>query len=377
MENELIENEFFFRIYKENRNILSFSRQEILDYGFDLLNKNWGETIIVLVDQKSTEEVISGIIKLIEGKIKLLFITSNKTKTINKLIEKNYIKIKVEDKNISYLSFSNKNDETNYKDLNGIIFETSGTTGDPKYVLQSRKSLLNTAKDIIFSCKIKKNISEIIYSPRSSAFFVVRVVALWLVNGKLHLSEKTNYINILSILSMDAINSFSADTPVWDLLLENNRTFLEKISSKLIWAKLSSANPSKHNKNLLKMILGKTIIVLGYGLSEYMRATFQIINMPGEVNNNDFDSVGIASRNTEIKLLNNSFEKNNKEGEILIKGSHIANTYLFADKLWNSKIYNEYFCTGDIGLFNDKGELFIVGRKDNISQIGGFIEING
>ena len=156
MENELIENEFFLRIYKENRNILSFSRQEILDYGFDLLNKNWGETIIVLVDQKSTEEVISGIIKLIEGKIKLLFITSNKTKTINKLIEKNYIKIKVEDKNISYLSFSNKNDETNYKDLNGIIFETSGTTGDPKYVLQSRKSLLNTAKDIIFSCKIKK-----------------------------------------------------------------------------------------------------------------------------------------------------------------------------------------------------------------------------
>ena len=357
-------------LFKDDKSIDILTYKDLDETNTPKSNLYSNHSIIILVDQSSIELIIKLIGKLVEKDIGLLFITSNIKKTEARLVIEPNIEILNKELKVTYLLIKKSKKYFPYSSLSGIIFETSGTTGNPKFVYQTRLSLLNTAKDIIKTCNLNSNVKELVYSPRSSAFFVVRVIVVILLKGQLFLPENNNFITNISVLSKDYVNSFSADTPIWEILLKHNINIIKDLKERLLWAKLSSANPSPESKMKLKELLPETTIVLGYGLSEYMRATFQLINSPLKDEIINFDSVGKVSLNTEIKILNRE-DNCNIEGEILIKGAHLAKTYLFNDALWNSRIKNNYFCTGDIGFFNNENELLVIGRKDNIIQIGG------
>ncbi len=68
-------------------------------------------------------------------------------------------------------------------------------------------------------------------------------------------------------------------------------------------------------------------------------------------------SVGKPILNTQIKIEN---------GEILIQGKSLMKGYFNNVELTKRKIRNGYFHTGDLGYFNEKGYLYILGRKDNM-----------
>lgn len=110
-----------------------------------------------------------------------------------------------------------------------------------------------------------------------------------------------------------------------------------------------------------EFFLGMGIVILeGFGLSETSPITN--VNLPGIIK---AGSVGPAVKDTIVKIADG--------GEILIKGPQIMMGY-YKNKEATKEVFNKdkYFRTGDIGMIDEKGRLYITGRiKDIIVTAGG------
>ncbi|MDA3861849.1 MAG: o-succinylbenzoate--CoA ligase [Melioribacteraceae bacterium] len=84
-------------------------------------------------------------------------------------------------------------------------------------------------------------------------------------------------------------------------------------------------------------------------------------------------SAGKPFANIKIKILDDSKTNvaNNVVGEIAIASPTIASGYINDENVWNSKIYGDFYLTGDYGYFDNYNNLFIVSRRTDLIVSGG------
>lgn len=86
--------------------------------------------------------------------------------------------------------------------------------------------------------------------------------------------------------------------------------------------------------------------------------------------------IGVPCKNTDILILKERSElcKEGETGEICVRGSSLANGYYnnpektkdaFIQNPLNSHYPELIYCTGDLGYWNEKGEIIFVGRADS------------
>lgn len=145
-----------------------------------------------------------------------------------------------------------------------------------------------------------------------------------------------------------------------------------KLADKLIWSKLKAALGFDRIRIAVsgggplavsdaEFFLGMGIIILeGFGLTETTPVTN--VNRPGMIQPG---SVGPALKDTIIKIAD--------DGEILIKGPQVMKGYYKNPKATKEVFTKDgFFKTGDIGVIDEKGRLYITGRiKDIIVTAGG------
>jgi long-chain acyl-CoA synthetase len=111
-------------------------------------------------------------------------------------------------------------------------------------------------------------------------------------------------------------------------------------------------------------------ILEGYGLSETSPiACFNHLDqerIPG--------SVGQPIQGVEVKLVD--LEGNQvpvgEEGEIIVRGHNVMKGYLGRPEVTESVLKNGWFHTGDVGRFDEAGNLYIVDRIKDLIIRGGF-----
>ena len=79
-------------------------------------------------------------------------------------------------------------------------------------------------------------------------------------------------------------------------------------------------------------------------------------------------SVGKPAPKVNIKIENPINES--KIGEILIKGDNVIKKY-WKNIEFDKNIIDGWLSTGDLGFFDDNGYLYVVGRFDDVINIGG------
>ena len=113
-------------------------------------------------------------------------------------------------------------------------------------------------------------------------------------------------------------------------------------------------------------------ILEGYGMSE----TSPVTHTNPLEGLRKVGSVGIAIPNTEFKLVDvDDYTKivpQGERGEIMIKGPQVMKGYWNKPEETAKQLKGEWLLTGDIGIMDQDGYLFIVDRKKDMVNVSGF-----
>jgi long-chain acyl-CoA synthetase len=110
-------------------------------------------------------------------------------------------------------------------------------------------------------------------------------------------------------------------------------------------------------------------ILEGYGLSETGGA--MTVNRPGD---RTLGSVGRPYSNSEVRLVDDDGKPVGKdeEGEVTCRAPFVMQGYWRDDEATANTIRDGWLFTGDVGRFDDDGNLYIVDRKKDLIIRGGF-----
>lgn len=252
---------------------------------------------------------------------------------------------------------------------------TSGSTGKPKGVLIENGSVLNLINSFIQSYNVSWNDRLLPITSIASASFVGEILPILSAGGTLVLADMEK------ILDINELFSYIEDTKV---------TILSTVPSMI-----ARLNTMERCPDTIRLILsgGETLlpnhinrlkgiqIVNGYGLTESgICNTYKTIETEG-INTQSFFSLGRPIINNHIYILDDCLEPVpiGVKGQIFISGIGLARGYLNNIEMTEKRFIPNPFVkgwrmlkTGDIGYWNENGELCFVGRTDKQVQVHGY-----
>ncbi|MGO9008542.1 MAG: amino acid adenylation domain-containing protein [Bryobacteraceae bacterium] len=143
--------------------------------------------------------------------------------------------------------------------------------------------------------------------------------------------------------------------------------------------------PTKHLNYWHRHLPGAMFVNLYGPIEITIACTYYIAER--ELSDEEKLPIGFPCRNTEILILNeqNQLAGVNEQGEIYVRGSSLALGYFnnmertargFVQNPLNPHYPEVVYRTGDIGYWNDRGEIMFLGRKDfQIKHLGYRIEL--
>ena len=343
-----------------------------------------------------------------DSKPKIIFIENDEIFKKNRSIfKKKFIteKIIIDDSKYEtsfkdILSYDEKIDLPKIKrsDISSIIY-TSGTSGNPKGVILSHKSIIHNCiaafellKEINF-----KNEKFLSFLPLSHSY--ERMAGLYFplyINGQIYFCKKMEnilsdfkevnptivtavprfYENIYKKIYLNIKKSNKILQSFFEISLKNNfddLSLLKKSQIKIFYffLKRKIKNIFGHNfktfvsggaaldpkiSNLFKFL--DIEILQGYGQTE----AGPLISCNNLKNNNPL-TVGFPIMGTKVKTLNTD--------EIVVKGPNVMNGYWRNKKLSDEVLKNGWLHTGDLGCFDKYGRLIINGRKKDLIVTSG------
>lgn len=345
-----------------------------------------------IIDIKSPEERAKNIIETLESKI---IITDNKN--VSKLQKLEFIKQR-NDINILVLEdlLTGKIDQEKLDEIRDnqvdtdpmYVLFTSGSTGVPKGTVVTHKSVI-AYTDWVRNCfNIDKNTIFGSQTPFYFSMSISDVFTTMISGATLYIIPKMYFsfpIKLLDFLCEKKINTIywvpSALCIVANLgaLKDAKLPYLKKI----LFA--GEVMPIKQ-LNMWREALPNCLYANLYGPTETTDiCTYYVVDRDFE--NTETLPIGKHCDNCNIILLseNGKEAKEGEQGEIFVRGSFLAQGYYanidktkeaFVQNPLNNKYPEIVYKTGDIGKYNEKGELIYLSRKDyQIKHMGYRIEL--
>lgn len=353
-----------------SQSIISVKLENSIEYliiYFSCLRSN----IIInpLPDSLSKEETIKNIKTispdLFISREKIFNLKNQTSKQIDISNNKDFFNL-LDNYDIIYDNFENLTEDT------ACIYYSSGTTGNPKCVEYSHKNMISLIKSISEEFSFNSNDIFLGVLPVGhTAIINYQLLPCVMVGGKITLVKNFNsirpdlwkIINKLNITNFQIVPTilFSMlSTPYKEVDIDQNKTlkFLSCGSAPL------SINVQEKTKKLFNIPVANL-----YGLSETGPSHFD------NPNNKDWKpgSIGFPLKVNKCIILdeNNKICKNNKIGQIALKGENVFKGY-FRNKLETKKaFFNDYFLTGDIGYRDNNGRFFFADRIKDLIIKGG------
>jgi len=248
-----------------------------------------------------------------------------------------------------------------------ILF-TTGTTGTPKGVPLTYANEFAAAKQINVYIRNAPEDIELLALPVSHSFGLGRLRCC-LMNGQtiILLGSFANVKKIFRAIEEEHVTGFTMVPASWKYLQKMVGDKLSQYSRQLKYIEMGSAFFSEEDKRHLAKLFPTTRVTMHYGLTEASRSAF----MEFHEDNAALSSVGRASPGVEIAIFDEFGNRMSDgcEGEICIKGRHVMPGYLDISNA--DTFYGEYFRTGDSGIMDSNGYVYLKSRIKELINVGG------
>lgn len=253
-----------------------------------------------------------------------------------------------------------------------IIIYTSGTTSHPKGVIHSLKNLVSNA--LLFNSTVGINENNIFFNNMAMTYLggYYNLMFLPFVSGaSIVLSEVFDakaIINFWEKIIVYQVNTLWIVPTVLSILNEFDRgnsgqTYCKE-NIRLVLTGTAPLNEATRLKFEQKYAVR---LIENYALSETL---FLTSDLPEQ--NRVKGSVGKVIDGVEIKIVGsgNELMPFYEEGEIVVETSTIMKGYFNAEE--NPEIdVSQPFYTGDVGMLDEAGNLYVTGRKKDLIIRGG------
>lgn len=245
------------------------------------------------------------------------------------------------------------NARINDKEPNFIFF-TSGTTDYSKAVMLSQKNvcydLYNVSK--VFDITEKDNILALLSLNHVLEGIFCLLLSIYKGASRVHCNKTAECVDYIKKYNI----TFLGATPrVYEKMLKR----FDELKLYAPNINMFMSGGASLNKDIqTKYIENGITLIQGYGMTE----TGPVISIESK-KNNKIGSVGKAIPGVKVKIIN---KDKDGIGEILVKGDNVALGYLNSNDKSKFDLENGWLHTGDLGIIDDDGYIYIRGRLKNI-----------
>lgn len=257
------------------------------------------------------------------------------------------------------------------RDALGLIMFTSGTTGTPKGVMLTNRTLLAQGEAQMVNRDLTPEDSIYLVSPIAHAIGLSsNVISAFASGARLHVAPKFDVGTLVTLIAQGEVTMMVAVPQLYTRILEHiARDGLDMADCRLRVGASGGAPLDPALKARVREVMGVTLSN-GYGATEFVPVTRVPIGMEAESN-----VVGLPSPGVEIRIMDEDGKEvpQGTSGEIWARGPFCMQGY-FRNPEETAKVLRPggWLATGDLGEIRPDGMLAIVGRKKEIIIRSGF-----
>lgn len=249
-----------------------------------------------------------------------------------------------------------------------LILPTTGTSSKPKYVELTHANILSSLEGISKSFQLVEGCCELIIGPLSYVTsLIAQLLAVLYSKGNVVIYRgQINPLKIARLINQYKVIYSGATTSLAKLIFNNASP--EDLAS--LKGLVTGGEPvTKSFIEMLSSTLPHCRIIQSYGMTE----TCSMIT--GDVSDSTvpIGSAGKPMHHVKIRIARENGEECpvGMRGEILVQGDCVTKGYYKNETLNAATFIDDWFKTGDIGMLDEQGNLFVLGRIKNMLIVGG------
>jgi long-chain acyl-CoA synthetase len=255
-----------------------------------------------------------------------------------------------------------------------ILMYTGGTTGMPKGVMMSHRNAMMSAVASALQVGVTKDDSTCFVLP----IFHVSwwpILMMLLVGGKVCIVRKPNLDTIFKLIQDEKCTHMNLVPTIYGWVVDYPSLEKYDLSSLRLLSYAGSPMPLEILKKCIKKF-GKKFFQ-GYGATETSGAPISILAVEDHSLEGDrakyLSSAGKPSICSRVKIVdeNDNTLGPGEAGEICAKGEHIMQGYWKNPKLTAEVLKGGWYHTGDMGLMDKDGFIYMSDRKADMIISGG------
>jgi long-chain acyl-CoA synthetase len=256
--------------------------------------------------------------------------------------------------------------DRNRTDTAAVLY-TGGTTGTPKGVMLTHENINTSAHNVAFSERSTEADRALCFLPFNHVFGQMHIMnATLLSGGCLEILPAFDLDRVLSILAAGRVTKLFAVPTVYVRLLG-----VQGLKKKMGAVRYSFSAAATMAAEIVRQWKERTGLTIheGYGLTESASAVTY-----NHYYRHVIGSIGTTVPGVEVQISDEQGQlcAQGKEGEICIRGRNIMKGYLSnpegpKEAFWE----DDWFRSGDIGVFDENGYLYIVDRVKDMIITGG------
>lgn len=262
--------------------------------------------------------------------------------------------------------------EVDENDLAMLIY-TGGTTGLPKGVMLTHRNLVTSTISIVAQLKFAEEDTTLMVLPMFHVA-VWQVLCHLMVGARVVVRARADIVDLLATIQRERCTSMNAVPTLYNWMEAHPALAQYDLSS--LRALMYGGSPFP--EDVLRRCIERfgPIFTQGYGLTEaapgvsFLAAKDHVLDGPR--------SRLLASAGRELPLCEVRIaDPDGKEvprgqpGEVLVRGASIMKGYWNNESLSRERLRGGWLHTGDIGMMDEEGYIFLLDRKSDMIVTGG------